>query len=73
MIILEYFEKLLIRIGLFALQSRLFYLCCEESVSETGRLPGDIHIKRSNFNLWFPITSGLIASVIITGALGSGE
>ncbi|MDD2333931.1 MAG: DUF2905 family protein [Mesotoga sp.] len=38
-----------------------------------GRLPRDIHINRSDLELWFPITSGLIVSVIIAGALGSGE
>ena len=31
-----------------------------------GRLPGDIAIGREGFRLYFPLTSGLIVSAIIT-------
>ena len=31
-----------------------------------GRLPGDIVIKKDNFNLYFPITSAIIVSIIIS-------
>ena len=31
-----------------------------------GRLPGDIVIKKENFNLYFPITSAIIISIIIS-------
>jgi len=31
-----------------------------------GQLPGDIYIRRENFSLYFPLTSGLLLSVIIT-------
>ncbi len=31
-----------------------------------GRLPGDIHIEREGFSFFFPITTGLIVSVLIT-------
>ena len=31
-----------------------------------GRLPGDIHIERDGFNFFFPITTGLIISVVLT-------
>ncbi|MGC9322756.1 MAG: DUF2905 domain-containing protein [Kosmotogaceae bacterium] len=68
-IILEYFEKLLIRIGLVCITVALVLFLLRRVGLNLGRLPGDIHIKRSNFELWFPITSGLIVSVIITGAL----
>jgi Protein of unknown function (DUF2905) len=31
-----------------------------------GRLPGDIAIERGNLRLYFPITTGLIVSVVIS-------
>ena len=31
-----------------------------------GNLPGDIHIERKGFVFYFPITSGLIISVVLT-------
>ncbi len=31
-----------------------------------GNLPGDIRIERKGFHFYFPITSGLLLSVILT-------
>ena len=31
-----------------------------------GRLPGDIYVKRDNFSFYFPITSSIIISIILT-------
>ncbi len=31
-----------------------------------GHLPGDIVIKRSNFRLYFPITTAVIISVVVS-------
>ena len=31
-----------------------------------GRLPGDIHIQRENFQLYFPLTSGLLVSLVLS-------
>ena len=31
-----------------------------------GRLPGDIHIKRENFSFYFPITTSILLSIILT-------
>jgi len=31
-----------------------------------GKLPGDINIKRQNFQFYFPITSSTIISVVIS-------
>jgi hypothetical protein len=31
-----------------------------------GRLPGDIVVERPNFTLYFPITTGLLISVVVT-------
>jgi len=31
-----------------------------------GRLPGDIFIKRDNFSFYFPITTSIVISIILT-------
>ena len=31
-----------------------------------GRLPGDIHIERDGFSFYFPITTGLIISAVLS-------
>jgi hypothetical protein len=31
-----------------------------------GRLPGDIHIERDSFEIFIPLTSGLIVSAVIS-------
>lgn len=34
-----------------------------------GRLPGDIRIERENFKFYFPITTMILFSLILTGIL----
>ena len=31
-----------------------------------GRLPGDIHFERDGFQFFFPITTGLLISAVVT-------
>ncbi len=31
-----------------------------------GRLPGDIHIVRENFSFHFPLTTGIVVSLVVT-------
>jgi hypothetical protein len=35
-----------------------------------GRLPGDISVKRDNFSFYFPITTSIILSIILTLIMG---
>ncbi|WP_200763862.1 DUF2905 domain-containing protein [Nitrosophilus alvini] len=35
-------------------------------VSYIGRLPGDIYIKKENFTFYFPITTSILLSIIIS-------
>lgn len=39
------------------------------SIPWLGRLPGDIRIERPGFRLYFPITSCVVVSVLVSGAL----
>ncbi len=31
-----------------------------------GRLPGDLHVQREGWNLYFPVTSCLLVSLVLT-------
>lgn len=31
-----------------------------------GRLPGDFHIQRGNWSLYFPLTTSILVSVVLT-------
>jgi len=31
-----------------------------------GKLPGDINIKKENFNFYFPLTSSIVISIILS-------
>jgi hypothetical protein len=31
-----------------------------------GRLPGDIHVQRDGFDFFFPMTTGLLISAVVT-------
>ena len=34
-----------------------------------GRLPGDFHVRRGSFSFYFPLTSSLLVSALVTLAL----
>ncbi len=57
-------SKILITLGvIFLLLGILYPYLANLGV---GRLPGDIVIKKNNFNLYFPITSAIIISILIS-------
>jgi hypothetical protein len=57
--------KYLIIFGIFLiLLGGIFMLAGK--VSWLGRLPGDILIKKENFTLYFPITTCILASIILS-------
>jgi hypothetical protein len=31
-----------------------------------GRLPGDIHVEREGFSFYFPLTTGIVVSIVIS-------
>ncbi len=34
-----------------------------------GKLPGDIHVKRENFQFYFPITTSIVISLLLSVVL----
>jgi hypothetical protein len=60
--------KLLVLIGLgVALLGGLMWLAGK--IPWLGRLPGDIRIERENFRFYFPLTTCLLISALVTVVL----
>ncbi len=41
-------------------------LMFSDKIPWLGRLPGDIHIKRENFEFYFPVMTSIILSVLLS-------
>ena len=37
-----------------------------DRVPSVGRLPGDIHVQRGNWSFYFPLTTSILISVVLT-------
>lgn len=58
------FQRLLIIIGISLLVGGLLWPLIAKL--GLGRLPGDIAIKKDNFAFYFPITTSIIISLLLT-------
>jgi hypothetical protein len=57
--------KLLILIGVLLVVLGLF-ISFFPKIPYLGKLPGDIHIKRDNFEFFFPLGTSILLSIILT-------
>ena len=57
--------KLLIVVGLI-LVAVGFLLLFSDKIPWLGRLPGDITVKRDNFNFYFPLATCILISIILS-------
>ncbi|MFW5887121.1 MAG: DUF2905 domain-containing protein [Bacteroidota bacterium] len=60
------FPKILIGLGILLIITGIVLLFFKDKLSWLGKLPGDIRIERENFKLYFPLTTMLLLSVIIS-------
>lgn len=60
----SFIGKIFILIGILFLFLGFFFLFFKNI--PIGRLPGDIYIKKENFTFYFPITTMIIISIIIS-------
>lgn len=58
--------KLFITIGIVALLIGVTLLYFPNILSWFGRLPGDIRVERENGGFYFPITSMIILSIVLS-------
>lgn len=52
--------------GLLILAGLVVYFF-HDKLNWMGRLPGDIRVEKENFRFYFPITTMILASLLITG------
>jgi hypothetical protein len=57
--------KLLIIAGILLVVIGLAFVFADK-IPFLGRLPGDIYVKREKFSFYFPITTSIIISIILT-------
>jgi hypothetical protein len=62
---MQLFGKSLVLFGVILALVGLL-LMFSDKIPWLGKLPGDIHIKRENFELWFPITTSVVLSVVLS-------
>jgi hypothetical protein len=59
--------KIFIVIGVvFVVVGLLLTFASNWPLGRIGRLPGDIYIKRDNFRFYFPLTTSILLSVLLT-------
>ncbi len=58
--------KFLILLGVVLIVAGILLALGGQLPLRIGRLPGDIYIKRDNFIFYFPITTAILLSVLIS-------
>ena len=58
--------KLLILAGFVVVALGVLLLILGKFNIPLGRLPGDIFIKRDNFSFYFPVTTSIIVSIVLS-------
>lgn len=59
------FGKILIFIGVVFILTGIFFLF-SPNIPYLGKLPGDIYIKKGSFVFYFPLTSGILISLLLS-------
>ena len=57
--------KMLILLGVFIILVGLFLLLGDK-IPWVGRLPGDFVVKKEKFTFYFPLTTSILISIILT-------
>ncbi len=61
--------KILIVAGIVLTIAGLIMYFTGNRLSWLGRLPGDIRIEKENYALYFPITTTILVSLLLTGII----
>ena len=57
--------KIFVIVGLLLVIVGLGFMFADR-IPYVGRLPGDIYLKREKFSFYFPLTTSIIISIILT-------
>jgi len=59
------FGRIFIILGIVLLLMGIFFTFFDK-IPILGKLPGDIYIKKDNFTFYFPLTTSIIISIILS-------
>ena len=57
--------KMLVILGVVLVAVGLGFMFADK-IPYIGRLPGDVYVKKERFSFYFPITTSIIISIILT-------
>jgi uncharacterized protein HemY len=62
------FGKLLLGLGgvLLLIGALLVFAGRIPGLGMLGRLPGDVYVKRDNFSFYFPLTTSILVSIVLS-------
>ncbi len=63
---MHYLGKVLFIVGVFLIVGGLIIYFWGNKFSWLGHLPGDIRVERENFKFYFPITTMIILSIVVS-------
>jgi len=66
---MSHFGKILILIGVILILAGLILHFAGNKLSWIGHLPGDIRIEKENFKFYFPVTTMILVSILLTAIL----
>lgn len=58
--------KYIIVAGILLVLAGVLYYFFHDKLQWIGRLPGDIRVERENFRFYFPITTMILASLVLS-------
>ncbi len=61
--------KLFMMLGFFLLLIGFLLSFNDKIPFNIGRLPGDIYIKKENFSFYFPVTTSILLSIVLSALL----
>jgi len=64
--LIQYIARFLIVVGLIIAFVGFLLLLIKNTGIPFGRLPGDILIQRKNFTFYFPLTTSILVSIILS-------
>ncbi len=64
--IMQNIGKTIIFVGIILIVVGLLIYLFNDKLNWFGNLPGDIKIKRENFSLYFPVTTMILLSIVIS-------
>ncbi len=63
---MQHIGKILIVVGILSIVAGIVIYFAGDKLGWVGHLPGDIHVEKENFSFYFPITTMILVSVVVS-------